>query len=48
MIPPHDERPPWVIGMEWATQVTTIAVEMALPGWPAIGSIRAREPRPYS
>ena len=29
---PRDERPGWVIGMEWATQVLTIAIEMALPG----------------
>jgi F0F1-type ATP synthase assembly protein I len=29
---PHDDRPAWVIGMEWATQVMTIAIEMAVPG----------------
>jgi len=31
MVEAPDDRPPMVRGMQWATQVTTISLEMVLP-----------------
>jgi F0F1-type ATP synthase assembly protein I len=28
-----DDRPPMAVGMYWAQQITSIAIEMALPAW---------------
>jgi hypothetical protein len=30
--PPEDKRPPMAIAMEWVSQVTTVVLEMVLPG----------------
>jgi hypothetical protein len=29
----NDDRPPMVVGMYWVQQITSIAIEMALPAW---------------
>jgi Putative F0F1-ATPase subunit Ca2+/Mg2+ transporter len=29
----NDDRPPMVVGMHWVQQITSIAIEMALPAW---------------
>ncbi len=29
---PSDDRPPMVVAAEWVSRITTIALEMALPG----------------
>jgi F0F1-type ATP synthase assembly protein I len=29
----NDDRPPMVVGMYWAQQITAIAIEMAAPAW---------------
>lgn len=29
----NDDRPPMVVGMQWVQQITSIAIEMALPAW---------------
>lgn len=29
----NDDRPPMVVGMYWAQQITSISIEMALPAW---------------
>jgi Putative F0F1-ATPase subunit Ca2+/Mg2+ transporter len=31
--PSKDDRPPMVVAIEWTTQITSIAVEMAAPAW---------------
>jgi F0F1-type ATP synthase assembly protein I len=32
-----DDRPPFVVAMEWTSRLTTIALEMALPGLAGYG-----------
>lgn len=30
-VPPDDRRPPMAVGMEWVSQITSVALMMALP-----------------
>jgi ATP synthase protein I len=32
MHPPQDKRPPMAIAMEWVSRITTVALEMVIPG----------------
>jgi hypothetical protein len=32
VVAPPDDRPPLAVGMEWVSRITTVALEMVLPG----------------
>jgi hypothetical protein len=32
MHPPQDKRPPMAVAMEWVSRITTVALEMVVPG----------------
>jgi hypothetical protein len=44
----NDDRPPMVVGMYWAQQITSISIEMALPAWAGHWADNAGEQSPGS